>query len=228
MKIKIKKSKKIKNLLKYILELKNIDYQLSKSHIIVNDNDYLIVKDIYKYLLKNIEKEVIIKTNSRIITADLLPALTIQANITGDFNEKLLTLTATITNIGNSAITQCGFYIYNSLNNIDATTNSNSTPIICTLLDNNTFTTTINQSQMMETPNGYINNINNFSLQIYNFNYQAFATNSNGTSFTNFFTYNYVFQVCLCENTYITLFDEREKYHLEGVSELCNSKEADS
>lgn len=203
MKLSLKySSSNLKNIFKYILDIHKIKFKFSKFHIYFDDKDELIVKNTYKYLLKNILQIKVpqIITNTIIIN-NKLPEL----NVTFSVNNGSIRLTGTITNTHNSPITNCGFNIYYVVkannNNLE---NMHTIVSPCVLYGDNTFNNTYaiteNCSNLMQQ-----------GAQLYNFNYQAYATNNSGTTNTIFNTYNLLI-LCIVENTYITLFDRSQKY----------------
>ena len=203
MKLSLKNSShNFKNIFKYILEIHKIKSKFSKFHIYFDEKDELIVKNTYKYLSKNILQIKVpqIITNTIIIN-NKLPEL----NVSFIVINGSISLTGTITNTHNSPITNCGFNIYYvvTVNNEHTVENMHTIVSQCELRDDNTFNNTYAISE----------NCSNLmpGVQLYNFNYQAYATNNSGTTNTNFYTYN-LFIPCIVENTYITLFDRSQKY----------------
>jgi hypothetical protein len=198
MKIKLKSySQKFKNLLKYILNIKNIENEIRKKHIYVDEKDVDEVKNISKYIFKNFTFEQRIN-----IINNKLPELIVTQ--TFDSDHGILTLKGVITNSNNLPITECGFNVYYVKNNITYTTNIPSTKILSSLNSDNTFTTVIND--IINTSSDIIG-----GPTLFVFNYQAFAKNKNGIAYTNFYAYNYFIQ-CIVENTYVTLYDRSQKY----------------
>lgn len=185
--------------MKYIFEIQNINCKITKSHIYFDDTDEEFVKNTYKYLLKNFLPKIINKQLPQITITDQLPQLSVSHSMVTYNN---LTLTGTITNNGGSQITNCGFNIYYVIKTNVNTQNVNP-QIISSTLNNNTFV------EIFDMDANCSNLIGN--PQLYIMNYQAFATNNSGTTYTNFYAYN-LFIPCLVENTWITLFDGTKKY----------------
>lgn len=203
MKIKLKNnSSKFSNILKYILTLQNIEHEITKKHIIFGEKNEEQIKKIYKYLLKNFSSQKIVNVITKnIIANNRSPELTLN---TPNLSSQNITLQATITNTNNSPLISCGFNVYYTINTTFETQNIPSATITCSLNPDNTFSTVIPITSVCS-------DLISGSVQLYILNYQAFATNSIGTSYTNFYIYNY-FILCIVENTYITLHDFTQKY----------------
>jgi hypothetical protein len=203
MKLSVKNpSKKFKNMFKYILQIQNIKYKFSESHIYFDEKDELQVKETQKYLLKTFLPKIITQIVSKTITINnKLPVLTISYFLSGSN----LILTGTVMDIGSSSISVCGFNIYYVYTGVDTNSTTNINP--------QTFTSTLNSHNIFSGTFNIIGNCSNLigNPQMYVLNYQAFATNNSGTQYTNFYAYR-LFIECLVENTYITLFDGTKKY----------------
>ncbi|AYV79913.1 MAG: hypothetical protein Gaeavirus1_50 [Gaeavirus sp.] len=190
-------SPQFKNVLKYILQIENIDVSIRSTYIKYDEQYHDTVKNIYKNLLKIYQPSTQVITQT-ITTNNGLPTVTFTSS--SGFDSGILLLTGTITNNGGSTITDYGFYIYFQVAKGPAQTLLiNPTIQSCSPGE---FQYTVNitsQSSLFGPPPNYI------------MNYQAYATNSYGTAYSEFQTY-YFSELCLAENTRITLSDGTHKY----------------
>jgi hypothetical protein len=195
---------KFRNLLKYILDLLNINYKLTSTYISFDKENSKIVKKLHAQLLDFFK----LQTNTVIINQNLTPVLSVSYNTTD--NTPAVSLTGTITNNYDLPITQCGFnysYVvkYTPQNPNSSITQTHEASQITTTLDNNSFTRNFDLTNCYN-----LTNIDYYQELV--FNYQAFATNSFDTGYTNFYTLNKTFIPCLVENTLITLYDGSTKF----------------
>ena len=189
-------SSSFKNILKYTLNLQNVNIKLRSLYIKYDSVHNETVRTVYNYLLKYYKVKTIVKT----ITYNTeLP----QISMNYTFHSNTITLNGTIINNGGGNITNCGFYIYNVVNTNHTTEVVNPSISVCALNSDNTFTTTVHAEG---------SNIGEGGIFVYVMNFQAFATNNYGSVYTEFQTFNFSVPICLVENTQITLFDGSKKY----------------